>query len=295
MLAGSGVLAAGCLVLGVAPQLAITYVLNPLLPALGVQPLAGVSWFGFTAGQGAWYATGGLVLSLVALSFGAIVYWLPLAGRRTALVAAGGGPSVFTGGEPLAPNGHLGAADFSSIVQTNLRSFYNAFDVDRYFLALWRGLCGLALRLEAMATALESRPVTALTAFAALVAAAASLFAHPHESGAATVVLPLEGLAASVGIALAGLLLAAAAAKTTRAYLPVLAAAGILACAGILAAGTLPRAACLEAASVLALLAVWRSAKTAAARRAYLAAVLLSAVGMIGGTLAAEVAIHRWG
>src|ERR1035438_7925585 len=94
MLAGSGVLAAGCLVLGVAPQLAITYVLNPLLPALGVQPLAGVSWFGFTAGQGAWYATGGLVLSLVALSFGAIVYWLPLAGRRTALATAGGARRV---------------------------------------------------------------------------------------------------------------------------------------------------------------------------------------------------------
>ena len=100
--------------------------------------------------------------------------------------------------------------------------------------------------------------------------------------------LPLEGLAASVGIALAGLLLATAAAKATRAYLPVLAAAGILACAGILATGTLARAACLEAASVLALLAVWRSAKTAGARNAYLTAVLLSAVGMIGGTIAAE-------
>ena len=288
MLAGSGVLAAACLVLGVAPQLAITYVLNPLLPALGVQPLTGVSWFGFTAGQGAWYATGGLVLSLVALSFGAIVYWLPLAGRRAALATAGGAPSVFTGGEPLGPQGRLGAADFSSIVQTNLRSFYDAFDVDRYFLALWRGLCGLALRLESLASALESRPVAALTAFAALVAAAASLFAPPHESGAATAVLPLGGVAVSVGIALAGLLLAAAAAKATRAYLPVLAAAGILACAGILATGTLVRAACLEAASVLALLAIWRSAKTAGVRRAYLAAVLLSAVGMIGGTLAAE-------
>jgi hypothetical protein len=38
----------------------------------------------------------------------------------------------------------------------------------------------------------------------------------------------------------------------------------------------------LEAATVLALLAVWRSAKTAGARHGYLAAVVLSAVGMIG-------------
>ena len=226
MLAGSGVLAAACLVLGVAPQLAIKYVLNPLLPALGVQPLAGVSWFGFTAGQGAWYATGGLALSLIALSFGAIVYWLPLAGSRTALATAGGAPSIFTGGEPLASNGHLGAADFSSIVQTNLRSFYNAFDVDRYWLALWRGLCRLALRLESLASALESKPVAGLTALAALVAAAASLVSPLHESGAATAVLPLSGLAASVGIALAGLLLASAAAKATRAYLPVVGGGG---------------------------------------------------------------------
>jgi hypothetical protein len=288
MLTGSGVLAAACLVLGVAPQLAVKYVLNPLLPALGVQPLAGVSWFGFAAGQGAWYATGGLALSLIALSFGTIVYWLPLAGRRTALATAGGAPGVFTGGEPLAPNGHLGAADFSSIVQTNLRSFYNAFDVDRYWLALWRGLCALALRIESIMSALESRPVAALTAFAALVAAAGWLFSPPHESASAVAVLPLGGLAASVGIALAGLLIATAAAKATRSYLPVLAAAGILACAGILATGALARAACLEAASVLALLAVWRSAKNAKARNAYLTAVLLSAVGMIGGTIAGE-------
>jgi NADH:ubiquinone oxidoreductase subunit 4 (subunit M) len=173
-------------------------------------------------------------------------------------------------------------------VQTNLRSFYNAFDVDRYWLALWRGLCALALRIESIMSALESRPVAALTAFAALVAAAGWLFSPPHESASAVAVLPLGGLAASVGIALAGLLIATAAAKATRSYLPVLAAAGILACAGILATGALARAACLEAASVLALLAVWRSAKNAKARNAYLTAVLLSAVGMIGGTIAGE-------
>lgn len=77
MSAGIGVLAAGCILLGVAPQLAIRFVINPLLGAVGCAPLGGVSWLGFTAGQGEWYATGGLVLSLLALGFGAVIFWLP--------------------------------------------------------------------------------------------------------------------------------------------------------------------------------------------------------------------------
>jgi multicomponent Na+:H+ antiporter subunit D len=73
-----------------------------------------------------------------------------------------------------------------------------------------------------------------------------------------------------------------------RPYLLPLALAGGLACAGILVAGTLPRAVLLEGGTVVALLAVWRSGKDAAARNGYLAAVLLSAAGMVGGALAAE-------
>ena len=113
MLAGGGLLASACVLLGVAPQLAITYLLNPLLPALGAQPIAGVTWFGITVGEGTWFATGGLILSLIAIVVAATVYWLPLAGRRAALATAGGPPTVFTGGEPLGPAGHLGASDFT--------------------------------------------------------------------------------------------------------------------------------------------------------------------------------------
>ena len=288
MLAGGGILSAGCVLFGVAPQLAINYLLNPLLPALGVQPIAGVTWFGITAGEGTWFATGGLALSFIALLVGGVIYWLPVAGRRTSLAMAGGAPSVFTGGEPLGPSGHLGASDFASIVVGNLSAFYRDFDVDRYWLALWRGMCALALRVDSVVSRLERSPAAALALFGALLAGAARFVSLTNESGSPSAMEPLYGLAVAVGIALAGLLIAAAAAKVTRARLPVLAAAGILACTGVLVEGTLQRAVFLESAALLALLAVWRSAKKAGARRGYLAAVLLSAVGMVGGAVAAE-------
>jgi multicomponent Na+:H+ antiporter subunit A len=289
MVGGAGVLAAGCVVLGIAPQLAITYVLNPLLPALGAQPLTGVSWFGFTAGQGTWFATGGLALSVIALGFGAIVYWLPLGGRRTALAAAGGVPTVFTGGEPLGPRGHLGASDFSRIVGADLVPFYRAFDVDRYWLSLWRGLGAVASRIAALVSGLERLPALALAGFAIAIAGVAALGpAGPPPASEAPAAVPLVGLAGAVAVSLAGLLLAAAAVKTMRAYVLPLALAGGLACVGILAVGTVPRAALLEGGTVIALLAIWRTSKSAAARQGYLAAVLLSAVGMVGGALAAE-------
>jgi formate hydrogenlyase subunit 3/multisubunit Na+/H+ antiporter MnhD subunit len=228
------------------------------------------------------------MLCLISLLIGAVVYWLPLAGRRTALATAGGAPSVFTGGEPLAPNGHLGASEFASIVAGQLSGFYKAFDVDRYWLALWRVLCSFALRLDALTNRLERIPVAALAVLAAVVAEIASLAGVARESSAAVAALPLNGMATCVGLALVGLLLACAAAKSTRRYLPLLALAGVFACAGILSSGTLERAAFLEAGSAMAVLAVWRSARTEAARRGYLVVLLLSAAGMVGGSIAAE-------
>jgi len=83
---------------------------------MGLSPLLGVSWFGFAAGEGMWFATGGLALSIVALGFGALVYWLPMGPSVTA-VEAGGAPSVFTGGERLSPQGHLDASDFAYTIK----------------------------------------------------------------------------------------------------------------------------------------------------------------------------------
>jgi multicomponent Na+:H+ antiporter subunit D len=95
-------------------------------------------------------------------------------------------------------------------------------------------------------------------------------------------------LAIGVGISLVGLLLASAAAQAWRSLLLPLALAGGLAIGGILAQGSLLRTGLLEAASVVALLTLWKTSSKSAARYGYLLAIVISALGMVGGTLAAE-------
>jgi multicomponent Na+:H+ antiporter subunit A len=286
MIAGGAVLAGGCVVLGVAPQLAVGYLLNPLLPALGRSPLAGVSWFGLSVGQGAWFATGGLVMGLVALLFGAAVYWLPIP-AQAAVAATGGAPSVFTGGEP---QGHLGASDFSRTVEQSLAGFYRSFDADRYWLALWRGVGGVAARTAELLGRAERMPAMALVA-AAVGLGAGALLRRPMGEAAAEAALapaPLRPLVAAVALAVVGLLVAAAALPVVRRLLVPLALAGALAVAGLAVRAPLARIALLEGAAVVALLTVWRATPFPAARRGYLAAVLLSAAGMAGGAVAAH-------
>jgi formate hydrogenlyase subunit 3/multisubunit Na+/H+ antiporter MnhD subunit len=89
-----------------------------------------------------------------------------------------------------------------------------------------------------------------------------------------------------VGLASLGLLLACGAAPATRRLVAPLAVAGALAVAGVLAAAPLVRMGLLEAAAVVALVVLWGTAR-GAARRGYLAAVALSAIGMVGGAVAA--------
>jgi multicomponent K+:H+ antiporter subunit A len=291
MVAGCGVLASGCILFGIAPQLAMTYLLNPLLPAVGYAPLGGVSWFGLTVGQGMWFATGGMVLGIIALTFGALVYWLPIPGRS--LAAAGGPPTVFTGGEPLSPTGHLGASDFSRIVKDSLAPFYRDFDSDRLWLWLWRGSSRAASGLATVFRIPERFPAAWLVGVAALMAAVGWFLPRPGVSHAVQVAVPLMPLTAAVGLAFAGLLLACAAIADLRRFLLALAAAGGLAFVGLLAPAALARTTLLEAAAAVAFLILWRTARRPA-WHGYLAAVLLSAYGMIGGTVAAEAGDAPW-
>ncbi|WP_306600926.1 proton-conducting transporter membrane subunit [Geothrix sp. 21YS21S-2] len=274
MLAGIGALAAGCVILGVAPQLAIRFLINPLMPALGYAPLAGVGWFGLTAGQGSWYASAGLGLGLVAMAFGLLVYGLARPARG---VVAVGAAAVFSGGEPLGSTGRLGAGDFSRIVADALAPFFRLADVDRYYLGAWHGLNRLGARLDALSRLAEGNAPVLLAAFCAALGA----FAGFLPTGPAAVPeLPVPGLlAASVGLAWVGLTVA-----TGLKRLPHFLASGALALAGLLLAHGLLRGVLLEAAAVAALLALTRKEGS----RAYLAAIVLSALGTLGGALAAE-------
>src|SRR5208283_3768013 len=64
---GMGLMAAGSIVLGIAPQLAVNYLFNPILSALSLGEGIRVTWFGLFSDTGSFSTTGGLVLALVSL------------------------------------------------------------------------------------------------------------------------------------------------------------------------------------------------------------------------------------
>jgi multicomponent Na+:H+ antiporter subunit A len=76
MIWGMGLLAAGSIVLGVAPQLAVNYLLNPILRALALGAGVHVTWLGLSSDAGSFSTTGGLVLALVSVIVGGAIYVL---------------------------------------------------------------------------------------------------------------------------------------------------------------------------------------------------------------------------
>jgi NADH:ubiquinone oxidoreductase subunit 5 (subunit L)/multisubunit Na+/H+ antiporter MnhA subunit len=288
MTAGGGALAAGSVLLGVAPQLAVRFLVNPLLPALGRAPITGVSWLGMATGEGAWFATGGLALGIVALLVGGVAYLLPVRAGGAGAALAGGPPTVFTGGEPLGPQGRLGASDFARTVQRALAPAYRALDADRLWLAAWRALGRAADAVAAPLRAAERRPAAVLGGVCVALFAIALLAGAPVLPLAAPVTDGGAGpLPAALALALLGLLVASAAIPSLRKLVAPLAVAGALAVAGLLAEGAILRTALLEGSAVAALALLWRTTATRGTRASYLAAVALSALGMVGGAVAA--------
>ena len=314
MLIGSGILAAGCLVLGIAPQLALDNLISPALASMGLKGDLGIGWFGFSGDGGAFLA-GGLGLALVSVALGYAVYrslarraalpataadtvaWaphelvsvgpattaLPPVGRSSRVADAG---SVFTGGEPLHAFGYPRAADFSRPVALGLAPFYAWADPDRYYLAVWHGLlraCGLAGRASAW---LERRLIASLAGLALLVGVVAAVF-----GGTVRTALPEHGatvawpFVTAVTIALLCLLLVLSATPGLRREVGPAAITGIVVLAGLCTTAELPRLILLEGAAFLAVVVLMRSGVAAAARNAYLAAAVLSAVALLLGTL----------
>ena len=166
-----GLLAGGSLLLGIAPQLAFTYLINPLLPHLGLNPVEGISWLGVRLAGGEWYASLGLMMAILALGLGGAVYLIWQPARRvtisaeTAVLAAGG---VFSGGEPLSSPARLSAGDFSQLIQEQWNEFYRLANPDRLYRAMWRLLLRLAQVTESLSQLLERRARWSLVAFSAV-------------------------------------------------------------------------------------------------------------------------------
>jgi NADH:ubiquinone oxidoreductase subunit 5 (subunit L)/multisubunit Na+/H+ antiporter MnhA subunit len=293
---GLGIVAAGSVVLSVAPQLPVNYLVNPVLAALGMRAGVEVSWFGLAGSTGVWWTTAGLGLAVLSVVLGALVYRLaspPRVAVQGAGALAGGG--VFTGGEPMPGTGRLTAGDFSEILLHHWGPFYRWADVDRAYLALWgwlRASAGAAARGLRWA---EERAVVAIVVLAALLLGAVAWLGAGAPAASE---LPLPGipplLAAGVGAGCAALLLAALAGPAWRRHAPLMALAGAAAVAGLCVEGPLLRLGLLEGASAVALLLVWRAARAPATRVTYLAVVLVSAAALVGGELLLHGGDPRW-
>ena len=117
MVAGMMALAAGTIVLGVAPQLPIKYVVEPALKGMGLRPDVAVGPLGVVAPGGVWYTTVGLVFALAALAGGAAIWWLAARGRRGVQRPAAG---------PAAPGLALAGGGAAPVAPTSLEPFRGA-------------------------------------------------------------------------------------------------------------------------------------------------------------------------
>jgi multicomponent Na+:H+ antiporter subunit A len=289
MVWGMGFLAAGSIVLGIAPQLAVNIFLNPVVAALGLGTGVHVTWLGLSADAGNFSTVGGLILAVVSLILGGAVYLIAAAGRSGDVAMAGAGGGVFTGGEPLADQTRLTAGDFSDIFQQNWQSFFKWTNVDGVYLGAWSVIQAISAAFGAVVAWFEKRAAAALVVFAAVLFAVVR-WAVPAGAGAVEPLAlpPLTLLIAAIGLAALTLFIAALAVKVRGCVVPLwicMVVVGGLSVAGLIVANPTLRIALLEAAAVLTVARVWITAKSQPAKVTYLAAVAVSAATLIASEL----------
>jgi multicomponent K+:H+ antiporter subunit A len=165
MLAGMGVLAAACIVFGVAPQLLMNSVVVPAAQALGFVPQSAVSWLGLQAGSGLQMSAGAL-LAIVAVLLAVGVYRL----ARPQQVA---GVPAFSGGDPLPAGDGVDAVDFAEFAESSFAPLYQATDPDPLYRRLWLGLSRSACALSDWLTPFTQRQPLLTVLVLAIVTSAA--------------------------------------------------------------------------------------------------------------------------
>lgn len=294
---GMGALSAVTLLLGVAPQIVVRWVIDPVLASMGMPNAVGVSWFGMTDSMGTWSTTTGLVMAVVAAIVGGIVYVLVarparvvVSGGGAAFAGAGGG--AFTGGEPIIGSTKLPASDFSALPKSQWAPLLKSLDVDVYYQRVWSMLADVAGGAQRVCEWLERNAVAAVGVALVLTLIAVERFvsiARSAQVGTETAIPRL--VAAATGLALIALV-AAAAKRWQQASLMLLTGApAVLAC---FMESPIARLALLETASVLALLLVWSAAKERSAAWTFLAVIGFSAATLVPGTLMLEHGNVAW-
>ncbi|MGB9408176.1 MAG: proton-conducting transporter membrane subunit, partial [Terracidiphilus sp.] len=311
MIWGMGFLAAGSIILGIAPQLAVNYLLNPILNALQLNAVQ-VTWFGFSASAGSFSTVGGLVLAVVSLVLGGMIYAIARV-ARPATVAGGaalagtgvpadgslsagwGGGGIFTGGEPLSSEERLTAGDFSNIFLQNWHEFFRWSNVDAVYLGVWSGLQAVSRGLGMVVSWMEQRALALVIVLGAVLLTAARWFT-PTIAGLQTHPSPPMPSLLVLACAVAGVALILAAlthAKWLR-LAPLMILAGTAAVAGLIVTDPWLRLGLLELGAFLTVSLVWQSARTQAAKQTYLAVVLISAVSLISSDLLMERGQPDW-
>jgi len=146
---GMGFMAAGSIVLGVAPQLAVNYLLNPVLGALRLATVQ-VTWFGLSAEQAASHRGRFGAGRMFRWSWAALFSHRL---RRSYAAGCSHGWRRRCAGwrwhlhrrRALSDQGRLTAGDFSEIFLQNWHEFFKWSNVDRVFLAYGADASGLTL------------------------------------------------------------------------------------------------------------------------------------------------------
>lgn len=175
MQAGMGLLAALCLLSGIAPQALYNRLVVPAAQALGFSETPVLTWFGVhsanggsTALSGLATALGGAFLVLLALLAGLGIL---LAARARQAPAA----DVFSGGEALPVDNTVGVEDFAAVAELALQPVYRLTDPDPFYRRLWNGVLALSDRAAHLGATLERRPLLAVLLIGLAIAAAAWL------------------------------------------------------------------------------------------------------------------------
>ena len=293
-----GLFAAGSAVLGVAPQLAVRFIINPILPVLGMETVR-VTWFGLTSSAGGWWTAGGLILVVFSAAIGTLVY--AMAGSSKAVVVqgqmalAGSGGGVFTGGESMPGPGRLPANEFSAILKKHFAPVFQVADVDRFYLASWGVLRSTSEAIAGLIRIAEKQAIAWTVVLFAVVFCGVRWLAPqivPVEvsfSPNMPVFLPV-----ACAIALGALCLSALAIQKWRRLAPLMFVSGATAVAGMFVASPSLRLDLLELSAVFAVLLIWQCLESKMVRWTYLTVVVLSASGLIGGHLLINSGHLEW-
>ncbi len=168
MQTGMGVLAAACLLFGLAPQLLVSWIAAPAVQAMHFPLALNLTFLGLhTASAGA-PVTAGALLALLALLIAGVAF-----GFRRPVPQ---GVSAFTGGDPLPEENTLSAEDFAEFAEDAFQPVLHATDPDPVYLKLGQGIDWLSQLLGRMAASFENHPLVPVALAAIVVATAVWLF-----------------------------------------------------------------------------------------------------------------------